>query len=250
MAEDRILKFLNLLEGASDESQAEIAYLALEAMRDTAAAIDVCVGWADASKLLGELRDAVLDRISAPAPDFWLPSGVEPPEEAPGAGDPELEETAGAVLTPPLEAILFEMYRHELIAEAEDADDRPGPGGRTLLAKLRSEAMAASPAASQAAGSGTIIGVLRLGDQLMAVHLEQDGLKQRLRGGPRLSPSSSGSPARGASLQGAPHPTAARNRPSGRTPRPSAPPGARRPRPSPRRRRLPRRCPAWPPRPK
>ena len=84
MAEDRILKFLKLLEGASDESQAEMAYLALEAMRDTAAAIDVCVGWADASNLLGELRDAVLDRISAPGPDFWLPPGVELPEEAPG----------------------------------------------------------------------------------------------------------------------------------------------------------------------
>ena len=33
-----------------------------------------------------------------------------------------------ADLSPQLEGILFEMYRHELIAEAEDADDCPaGP---------------------------------------------------------------------------------------------------------------------------
>ena len=40
MPDDRILNFLKLLEGASDESQAEMAYLALEAMRDSAAAIE------------------------------------------------------------------------------------------------------------------------------------------------------------------------------------------------------------------
>jgi hypothetical protein len=62
-----------------------------------------------------------------------LPPGVELPEAAPGAGDPELEGRAGAELTPPLEDILFAMYRHELTALAEDADDRPGPGSRTLL---------------------------------------------------------------------------------------------------------------------
>ena len=43
-ARDLILKFLMLLEGASDESQAEMAHLALEAMRGAAAAIEVCVG--------------------------------------------------------------------------------------------------------------------------------------------------------------------------------------------------------------
>jgi len=40
----------------------------------------------------------------------------------PGAGDPELEERVAADLSPQLEGILFAMYRHELIAEAEDAD--------------------------------------------------------------------------------------------------------------------------------
>jgi hypothetical protein len=39
-----------------------------------------------------------------------------------------------ADLSPQLEGILFAMYRHELIAEAEeDANDHPGPGSRTLL---------------------------------------------------------------------------------------------------------------------
>ena len=69
--------------------------------------------------------------------EAWVPPDIELPEEAPGAGDPELEERAAADLTPQLEGILFAMYRHELIAEAEDADDHPGPGSRTLLRSRR-----------------------------------------------------------------------------------------------------------------
>jgi hypothetical protein len=133
MPADRILNFIKLLEGASDESQAEMTYLALEAMRDTAAAINVCVDWADSSELLVELRDAVLDRMSAPAPNVGLPPGVKLPEEAPGAGDPKLEETAAADLTLKQEMLLFSMYRHELAAGAEDANDRSGHGSWTSL---------------------------------------------------------------------------------------------------------------------
>src|SRR3954469_24363954 len=133
MAEDRITKFPDLIEGASDDELAKIVHQALDAMDDGEAAVAACVDWAATSALLVELRDALLDRMDEPGPEPWLPPGVELPEEAPGAGDPELEGTAGADLTPQLEDILFAMYRHELTALAEDADDRPGPGGRTLL---------------------------------------------------------------------------------------------------------------------
>ena len=81
MPDDRILKFLKLLEGASDESQAEMAHLALEAMRDADVAIDVCVGWAEQADKLFELNQALLDRMAAAE----LPPGVGPsdPEEPP-----------------------------------------------------------------------------------------------------------------------------------------------------------------------
>src|SRR4051794_8839387 len=133
MPEDRITRFLDLIDGASDDELARIVHQALNAMGDGEAAVAACVDWAATSALLVELRDAVLDRMDEPGPEPWLPPGVDLPEDAPGAGDPELEGTAGADLTPQLEDILFAMYRHELIAGAEDADDRPGPGSRTLL---------------------------------------------------------------------------------------------------------------------
>jgi hypothetical protein len=57
----------------------------------------------------------------------------ELPEEAPGAADPELEAVAAAELTLEHELLLFAMSRHQLVAAADDADDRPGPGSRTLL---------------------------------------------------------------------------------------------------------------------
>src|SRR3954463_16382818 len=127
MPKDRSTRFLGLIEGASDDELAEIVHQALNAMGDGEEAVAACVDWAATSALLVELRDAVLDRMDEPGPELGLPPGVELPEEAPGAGDPELEERAGAELTSQLEDILFAMYRHELIAEAEDADDHPGP---------------------------------------------------------------------------------------------------------------------------
>src|SRR3954454_20045260 len=134
MPEDRITKFLDLIEGASDDELAEIVHQALNAMGDGEAAVAACVDWAATSALLAELRDEVLDRMDEPGQEPWFPPGIEVPEEAPGAGDPELEGTAGADLNPQLEDILFAMYRRELIAGAdEDADDRPGPDSRTLL---------------------------------------------------------------------------------------------------------------------
>jgi hypothetical protein len=133
MPEDRITRLLHLIEGASDDELAEIVHEALDAMGDGEAAVAACADWDAASALLVELRDAVLDRMDEPGPEPVLPPGVGLPEEAPGAGDLELEGMAGAELTPQLEDILFAMYRHELIALAEDADDRPGPGSRTLL---------------------------------------------------------------------------------------------------------------------
>jgi hypothetical protein len=134
MPKDRITRLLDLIEGASDDEQlALIVSEALDAMGDGEAAVAACVDWAASSALLVELRDAVLDRMDEPGPEPGFPPGVELLEEAPGAGNPELEEMAGADLTPQLEGILFAMYRHELIALAEDADDRPGPGSRTLL---------------------------------------------------------------------------------------------------------------------
>jgi len=134
MPKDRITRLLDLIEGASDDEQlALIVHEALDAMGDGEAAVAACADWAATSALLVELRDAVLDRMDEPGPEPGLPPGVELPEQAPGAGDPELEGTAGAELTPQLEDILFAMYRHGLTALAEDADDRPGPGSRTLL---------------------------------------------------------------------------------------------------------------------
>src|SRR3954464_8619167 len=126
MPEDRITRFLDLIDGASDDELARIIHQALNAMGDGEAAVAACVDWAATSALLVELRDAVLDRMDEPGPEPWFPPGVELPEEAPGAGDLKLEGTAGAELTPQLQDILFAMYRHELIPRAEHADDRPG----------------------------------------------------------------------------------------------------------------------------
>src|SRR3954449_5758327 len=116
MPEARTTEFLHLIEGASDDELAEIVHQALNAMEDGEAAVAACVDWAAASALLVELRDAVLGRMDEPGPEPGLPPGVELPEEAPGAGDPELEGMAGADLTPQLEDILFAMYRRELTA--------------------------------------------------------------------------------------------------------------------------------------
>src|SRR4051812_19443150 len=113
MPEDRITKFLDLVEGASDDELAKIVHQALNAMGDGETAVAACVDWAATSALLVELRDAVLDRMDEPGPELGFPPGVELPEEAPGPGDLELEEMVGAELTPQLEDILFGMYRHE-----------------------------------------------------------------------------------------------------------------------------------------
>src|SRR3954469_11534481 len=107
MPEDRITKFLALIEGASDDELAEVVHQALDAMGDGEAAVAACADWAATSPLLVELRDAVLARRRERGPEPGLPPGVELPEEAPDAGDLELEGTAGAELSPQLEGILF-----------------------------------------------------------------------------------------------------------------------------------------------
>ena len=76
MPDDRILVFLKLLEGATDEAQAEMAHLALEAIRDPATAIDVILGWAHQSDKLFELNQALLLHFAKAAPE--LPSGEDP----------------------------------------------------------------------------------------------------------------------------------------------------------------------------
>src|SRR3954454_12746002 len=106
MPEDRITKFLALIEGASDDELAKIVHQALNAMGDGEAAVAACVDWAAASALLVELRDVVVDRMDEPGPEPGFPPGVELPEAAPGVGDLELEGAAGADLTPQLEGIL------------------------------------------------------------------------------------------------------------------------------------------------
>jgi hypothetical protein len=134
MPKDRLkARFDDFIEGLDDKDLALIIHKALNAMGDGEAAVAACVDWAETSMLLDELHEAVLDRMAEPSPDIGLPPGVELPEEEPGAGDPELEEKAAADLTFKQEIVLFYMYRHELVAEAEDADDRPGPGSRMLL---------------------------------------------------------------------------------------------------------------------
>ena len=112
----------HLIEGASDDELAEIVHQALDAMGDGEAAVAACVDWAAASALLVELRDAVLDRMDEPGPEPGLPPGVELPEEAPGAGDPELEGTAGADLTPPA--------RGHPVRDVPPRADSPGRGRR------------------------------------------------------------------------------------------------------------------------
>ena len=124
------VRFGDFIEGLDDEDLALIVHEALNAIVDDDAAVAACVDWADTSDMLDALHDAVLDRMSEPGPEPGLPPGIELPEEAPGAGDPELEEMAAADLNLQLECILFEMYRRELIAKAEDANDRPDPDSR------------------------------------------------------------------------------------------------------------------------
>ena len=64
--------------------------------------------WAKQAALLVELDEAVTDAWTARrGPELWLPPGVALPEEAPGAGDLELEGMAGVDLTPQLEGTLF-----------------------------------------------------------------------------------------------------------------------------------------------
>src|SRR4051812_6062550 len=106
MPEDRITRFLHLIEGASDDELAEIVHQALDAMGDGEAAVAACAEWAGPSAVVVELRAAVLDRMDEPGPELGLPPGIKLPEEAPGAGDLELEGRAGAELTPQLEDIL------------------------------------------------------------------------------------------------------------------------------------------------
>jgi hypothetical protein len=68
MPQDEVAEFLTLLKEATDEQVAEMAYLALEAMRDPAAAIDVCAGWAEQANRLFELNQALLNRMAASGP--------------------------------------------------------------------------------------------------------------------------------------------------------------------------------------
>src|SRR3954470_21361793 len=104
MPQDNLdVRFSALIEGLDDAHLSRIVHQALNAMGDGEAAVAACVDWAATSALLVELRDAVLDRMDEPGPELGLPSGVELPEEVPGAGDPELEGMAGADLTPQLE---------------------------------------------------------------------------------------------------------------------------------------------------
>ena len=50
MPEDRITRFLALIEGASDDELAEIVHQALDAMGDGEAAVAACVDWAAAPR--------------------------------------------------------------------------------------------------------------------------------------------------------------------------------------------------------
>src|SRR4051812_47686545 len=106
MPQDNLeVRFGAFIEGLDDEQLARIVYEALNAMGDGEAAVAACVDWAATSALLVELRDAVLDRMDDPDPDLDLPPSVDLPAQAPGAGDPELEEIAGVDLSVQLEII-------------------------------------------------------------------------------------------------------------------------------------------------
>ena len=135
MADDHVVQIYELMERLSGEQRAEVLHKLLTWFRNDELAIKTIVGWAKQADLLRELDEAVTDAWAAQgdAPELWLPPGVALPEEAPGAGDLELEEMAGVDLSLQLEITLFGMYRHELVAQAEAADHRPGLGSRTLL---------------------------------------------------------------------------------------------------------------------
>jgi hypothetical protein len=135
MADDHVVQIYELMERLSGEQRAEVLHKLLTWFRNDELVIKTIVGWAKQADLLRELDEAVTDAWAAQgdAPELWLPPGVVLPEEAPGAGDLELEEMAGVDLSLQLEITLFGMYRHELVAQAEAADHRPGLGSRTLL---------------------------------------------------------------------------------------------------------------------
>jgi hypothetical protein len=135
MADDHVVQIYELMERLSGEQRAEVLHKLLTWFRNDELAIKTIVGWAEQANLLRELDEAVTDAWAAQgdAPELWLPPGVALPEEAPGAGDLELEAMAKVDLSLQLEITLFGMYRHELVAEAEAVDHRPGLGSRTLL---------------------------------------------------------------------------------------------------------------------
>src|SRR4051794_26871076 len=137
MADDHVVQIYELMERLSGEQRAEVLHKLLTWFRNDELAIKTIVGWAKQADLLRELDEAVTDAWAAQgdAPELWLPPGVVLPEDAPSAGDLELEEMAGVDLSLQLEITLFGMYRHELAAQAEAADHRPGQGSRTLLTK-------------------------------------------------------------------------------------------------------------------
>src|SRR4051794_38620060 len=132
MADDHVVQIYELMERLPGEQRAEVLHELLTWFRNDELAIKTIVGWAKQADRLRELDEAVTDAWAAQgdAPELWLPPGVALPEEAPGAGDLELEEMAGVDLSLQLEITLFGMYRHELVAQAEAADHRPGRGCR------------------------------------------------------------------------------------------------------------------------
>ena len=67
MSENRIVRFLELLKGANDEDQAEMAYMAMEDM-DPAAVIEVCVGWAEQAHQVDAMHEALREKMAAPHP--------------------------------------------------------------------------------------------------------------------------------------------------------------------------------------
>src|SRR3954447_26428912 len=135
MADDHVVQIYELMERLSGEQRAEVLHKLLTWFRNDELAIKTVGGWARQAARLRELDEAVTDAWAAQgdAPELWLPPGVALSEDAPGAGDLELEEMAGVALSLQLEIILFGIYRHELVARAEAADHPPALGSRTLL---------------------------------------------------------------------------------------------------------------------
>src|SRR3954451_15642347 len=135
MADDHVVQIYELMERLPGEQRAEVLHQLLTWFRNDELAIKTIVGWAKQADRLRELDEAVTDAWAAQgdAPELWLPPGVALPEEAPGAGDLEREDGAGVALSHQLELPLFGMYRHELEAQAESADHRPGMASRSSL---------------------------------------------------------------------------------------------------------------------